>query len=125
MTRKLQGSVCGGGPPPNPVTGRAAAFAPELFKPSGVEVVDTKHAGLHLPALQPEPRSDGNVADMFHSVESLGCGFSRLVWTATGTAVGVVDDEGRRDFRPNKMGGHHGSRTLFRDLSQLAPLRRC
>ena len=108
MTRKLK-VVCATG------NGTASAFAPELFRRLGVEVVDS-HNGLDytFPHYNPNPEAMEMLHDMSASVKASGADFA-LGFDGDGDRCGVVDDEGEEIFA-DKVGV-----IMARDLAKLHP----
>ncbi|MCF6445439.1 phosphomannomutase/phosphoglucomutase [Nereida sp. MMG025] len=108
MTRPLK-VVCATG------NGTASAFAPEVFKRLGVEVVE-RHNRLDysFPNYNPNPEAMEMLHDMATSVMESGADFA-LGFDGDGDRCGVVDDEGEEIFA-DKVGV-----ILARDLSKLHP----
>jgi phosphomannomutase/phosphoglucomutase len=108
MSRKLR-VVCATG------NGTASAFAPELFKRIGVEVVPS-HNDLDytFPNYNPNPEAMEMLHDMADSVKESGADFA-LGFDGDGDRCGVVDDEGEEIFA-DKVGV-----IMARDLSKLYP----
>ncbi|WP_299648555.1 phosphomannomutase/phosphoglucomutase [uncultured Tateyamaria sp.] len=108
MTRKLK-VVCASG------NGTAAAFAPELLRRIGVEVVES-HSTLDytFPNYNPNPEAMEMLHDMAASVKASGADFA-LGFDGDGDRCGVVDDEGEEIFA-DKVGV-----IMARDLSKLHP----
>ena len=108
MTRKLK-VVCATG------NGTAAAFAPELFRRLGVEVVDSHNTlDYTFPHYNPNPEAMEMLHDMSDSVKASGADFA-LGFDGDGDRCGVVDDEGEEIFA-DKMGV-----IMARDLSAIYP----
>ncbi|MGB7317071.1 MAG: phosphomannomutase/phosphoglucomutase [Planktotalea sp.] len=108
MTRKLK-VVCATG------NGTASAFAPELFKRLGVEVVPSHNAlDYNFPNYNPNPEAMEMLHDMSASLKASGADFA-LGFDGDGDRCGVVDDEGEEIFA-DKVGV-----ILARDLSKLYP----
>ncbi|WP_299771324.1 phosphomannomutase/phosphoglucomutase [uncultured Tateyamaria sp.] len=108
MTRPLK-VVCATG------NGTAAAFAPELFRRIGVEVVES-HTTLDytFPNYNPNPEAMEMLHDMADSVKASGADLA-LGFDGDGDRCGVVDDEGEEIFA-DKVGV-----IMARDLSKLYP----
>ncbi|WP_299610231.1 phosphomannomutase/phosphoglucomutase [uncultured Tateyamaria sp.] len=108
MTRKLK-VVCASG------NGTAAAFAPELLRRIGVEVVES-HSTLDytFPNYNPNPEAMEMLHDMAASVKASGADLA-LGFDGDGDRCGVVDDEGEEIFA-DKVGV-----IMARDLSKLHP----
>ncbi|WP_299046560.1 phosphomannomutase/phosphoglucomutase [uncultured Tateyamaria sp.] len=108
MTRKLK-VVCATG------NGTAAAFAPDLLRRIGVEVVES-HATLDytFPNYNPNPEAMEMLHDMSASVTASGADLA-LGFDGDGDRCGVVDDEGEEIFA-DKVGV-----IMARDLSKLHP----
>ncbi|MBC6438704.1 MAG: phosphomannomutase/phosphoglucomutase [Rhodobacteraceae bacterium] len=108
ITRKLK-VVCATG------NGTASAFAPELFRRLGVEVVPS-HTTLDytFPNYNPNPENLDMLHDMATSVRASGADFA-LGFDGDGDRCGVVDNEGEEIFA-DKMGV-----ILARDLARLYP----
>jgi phosphomannomutase/phosphoglucomutase len=108
MSRKLK-VVCATG------NGTASAFAPELFKRLGVEVVP-RHNTLdyNFPHYNPNPEAMEMLHDMSESVKASGADFA-LGFDGDGDRCGVVDDEGIEIFA-DKVGV-----IMARDLSKIYP----
>ncbi|WP_299553724.1 phosphomannomutase/phosphoglucomutase [uncultured Tateyamaria sp.] len=108
MTRPLK-VVCAAG------NGTAAAFAPELFRRIGVEVVES-HTTLDytFPHYNPNPEAMEMLHDMAASVKASGADLA-LGFDGDGDRCGVVDDEGEEIFA-DKVGV-----IMARDLSKLYP----
>ncbi|MEP4198926.1 MAG: phosphomannomutase/phosphoglucomutase [Aliishimia sp.] len=108
MTRKLK-VVCATG------NGTAAAFAPELFKRLGVEVVESHNElDYTFPHYNPNPEAMEMLHDMSDSVKASGADFA-LGFDGDGDRCGVVDDEGEEIFA-DKVGV-----IMARDLAKLYP----
>jgi phosphomannomutase/phosphoglucomutase len=108
MTRKLK-VVCATG------NGTASAFAPELFKRLGVEVVPSHNElDYTFPHYNPNPEALEMLHDMADSVRSSGADFA-LGFDGDGDRCGVVDDEGEEIFA-DKVGV-----IMARDLARLYP----
>ena len=108
MTRPLK-VVCATG------NGTAAAFAPELFRRLGVEVVDSHNTlDYTFPNYNPNPEAMEMLHDMARSVTATGADFA-LGFDGDGDRCGVVDDEGEEIFA-DKVG-----LMLARDLSEIYP----
>ena len=95
--------------------GTAAAFAPELFRRMGVEVVDS-HSTLDytFPNYNPNPEAMEMLHDMSDSVKASGADMA-LGFDGDGDRCGVVDDEGEEIFA-DKVGV-----IMARDLAKLYP----
>ncbi|MEM8653440.1 MAG: phosphomannomutase/phosphoglucomutase [Pseudomonadota bacterium] len=108
MTRKLK-VVCATG------NGTAAAFAPDLLRRIGVEVVES-HTQLDytFPNYNPNPEAMEMLHDMAASVKASGADLA-LGFDGDGDRCGVVDDEGEEIFA-DKVGV-----IMARDLSKLHP----
>ncbi|MEL7259757.1 MAG: phosphomannomutase/phosphoglucomutase [Pseudomonadota bacterium] len=108
MTRKLR-VVCAAG------NGTAAAFAPELFRRIGVEVIES-HTTLDytFPHYNPNPEALEMLHDMADTVRATGADFA-LGFDGDGDRCGVVDDEGEEIFA-DKVGV-----IMARDLAKLHP----
>ena len=108
MTRKLK-VVCATG------NGTASAFAPELFKRLGVEVVESHNSlDYTFPHYNPNPEAMEMLHDMAASVKASGADFA-LGFDGDGDRCGVVDDEGEEIFA-DKVGV-----IMARDLAKLHP----
>ncbi|MEX3314721.1 phosphomannomutase/phosphoglucomutase [Sulfitobacter sp. PS-8MA] len=108
MTRKLK-VVCATG------NGTASAFAPELFRRLGVEVVDSHNTlDYTFPHYNPNPEAMEMLHDMAASVKASGADLA-LGFDGDGDRCGVVDDEGEEIFA-DKVGV-----ILARDLAKLHP----
>ena len=108
MTRPLK-VVCATG------NGTASAFAPELFKRIGVEVVDL-HNGLDytFPHYNPNPEAMEMLHDMADAVRASGADLA-LGFDGDGDRCGVVDDEAEEIFA-DKVGV-----IMARDFAKLYP----
>jgi phosphomannomutase/phosphoglucomutase len=108
MTRKLR-VVCATG------NGTASAFAPELFRRLGVEVV-ASHNELDytFPNYNPNPEAMEMLHDMSDTVKATGADVA-LGFDGDGDRCGVVDDEGEEIFA-DKVGV-----IMARDLSKIYP----
>ena len=95
--------------------GTAAAFAPELFRRMGAEVVES-HTALDytFPHYNPNPEAMEMLHDMSATVKASGADLA-LGFDGDGDRCGVVDDEGEEIFA-DKVGV-----ILARDLSRLHP----
>ncbi|MFY9237385.1 MAG: phosphomannomutase/phosphoglucomutase [Roseovarius sp.] len=108
MTRKLK-VVCATG------NGTAAAFAPELFRRLGVEVVPSHNElDYTFPHYNPNPEAMEMLHDMSASVHASGADFA-LGFDGDGDRCGVVDDEGEEIFA-DKVGV-----IMARDFAKLYP----
>lgn len=108
MSRPLK-VVCATG------NGTAAAFAPEIFKRIGVEVVDSHNRlDYTFPNYNPNPEAMEMLHDMSASVKASGADLA-LGFDGDGDRCGVVDDEGEEIFA-DKVGV-----IMARDLSKLHP----
>tara|TARA_R100001369_G_scaffold90289_2_gene129082 strand:- start:1284 stop:2801 length:1518 start_codon:yes stop_codon:yes gene_type:complete len=108
MTRPLK-IVCATG------NGTAGAFAPELLRRLGVEVVDSHNKlDYTFPHYNPNPEAMEMLRDMSASVKASGADFA-LGFDGDGDRCGVVDDEGEEIFA-DKMGV-----IMARDLSGIYP----
>ena len=108
MSRKLK-VVCATG------NGTAAAFAPELFRRLGVEVVESHNKlDYTFPHYNPNPEAMEMLHDMADSVRASGADFA-LGFDGDGDRCGVVDDEGEEIFA-DKVGV-----IMARDLAKLYP----
>jgi phosphomannomutase/phosphoglucomutase len=106
MTRKLK-VVCATG------NGTASAFAPDLFKRLGVEVVESHNRlDYTFPHYNPNPEAMEMLHDMSASVKASGADFA-LGFDGDGDRCGVVDDEGEEIFA-DKVGV-----IMARDLAKL------
>ncbi|WP_281707784.1 phosphomannomutase/phosphoglucomutase [Phaeobacter italicus] len=108
MSRPLK-VVCATG------NGTASAFAPELFKRMGVEVVESHNKlDYTFPHYNPNPEAMEMLHDMSDSVKASGADMA-LGFDGDGDRCGVVDDEGEEIFA-DKVGV-----IMARDLSKLHP----
>ena len=108
MSRKLK-VVCATG------NGTASAFAPQLFKRLGVEVVESHNTlDYTFPHYNPNPEAMEMLHDMSASVKASGADFA-LGFDGDGDRCGVVDDEGEEIFA-DKVGV-----IMARDLSKIYP----
>ena len=108
MTRKLR-VVCATG------NGTASAFAPELFRRLGVEVVPSHNQlDYTFPHYNPNPEAMEMLHDMAETVLATGADFA-LGFDGDGDRCGVVDDTGEEIFA-DKVGV-----ILARDLGRLYP----
>jgi phosphomannomutase/phosphoglucomutase len=108
MTRKLK-VVCATG------NGTASAFAPEIFKRIGVEVVPSHNElDYTFPHYNPNPEAMEMLHDMSASVTASGADFA-LGFDGDGDRCGVVDDEGEEIFA-DKVGV-----IMARDFAKLYP----
>ncbi|MEP2027536.1 MAG: phosphomannomutase/phosphoglucomutase [Paracoccaceae bacterium] len=108
MSRKLK-VVCATG------NGTACAFAPELFRRIGVEVVESHNTlDYTFPHYNPNPEAMEMLHDMAASVKASGADFA-LGFDGDGDRCGVVDDEGEEIFA-DKVGV-----IMARDLSKIYP----
>ncbi|MFK7938336.1 MAG: phosphomannomutase/phosphoglucomutase [Roseovarius sp.] len=108
MSRKLK-VVCATG------NGTACAFAPELFRRLGVEVVESHNTlDYTFPHYNPNPEAMEMLHDMSDSVKASSADFA-LGFDGDGDRCGVVDDEGEEIFA-DKVGV-----IMARDLSKLYP----
>ena len=108
MSRKLK-VVCATG------NGTACAFAPELFRRIGVEVVESHNRlDYTFPHYNPNPEAMEMLHDMAASVKQSGADFA-LGFDGDGDRCGVVDDEGEEIFA-DKVGV-----IMARDLSKIYP----
>ncbi len=95
--------------------GTASAFAPELFKRMGVEVVESHNAlDYTFPHYNPNPEAMEMLHDMSASVKASGADMA-LGFDGDGDRCGVVDDEGEEIFA-DKVGV-----IMARDLAKLYP----
>jgi phosphomannomutase / phosphoglucomutase len=95
--------------------GTASAFAPELFRRMGVEVVESHNRlDYTFPHYNPNPEAMEMLHDMSTSVKASGADFA-LGFDGDGDRCGVVDDEGEEIFA-DKMGV-----IMARDLSAMYP----
>jgi phosphomannomutase/phosphoglucomutase len=108
MSRKLK-VVCATG------NGTACAFAPELFRRIGVEVVESHNTlDYTFPHYNPNPEAMEMLHDMADSVKASGADFA-LGFDGDGDRCGVVDDECEEIFA-DKVGV-----IMARDLSKIYP----
>ncbi|GAA6164119.1 phosphomannomutase/phosphoglucomutase [Pelagimonas sp. KU-00592-HH] len=108
MSRPLK-VVCATG------NGTASAFAPELFRRMGVEVVESHNElDYTFPNYNPNPEAMEMLHDMSASVKASGADMA-LGFDGDGDRCGVVDDEGEEIFA-DKVGV-----IMARDLSKLYP----
>ncbi|WP_412507097.1 phosphomannomutase/phosphoglucomutase [Roseovarius sp. SYSU LYC5161] len=108
MSRPLK-VVCATG------NGTASAFAPELFRRIGVEVVPSHNElDYTFPHYNPNPEAMEMLHDMADAVRRSGADLA-LGFDGDGDRCGVVDDEGEEIFA-DKVGV-----ILARDLSKLHP----
>ncbi|MEM7519760.1 MAG: phosphomannomutase/phosphoglucomutase [Pseudomonadota bacterium] len=108
MSRPLK-VVCATG------NGTASAFAPELFRRIGVEVVESHNQlDYTFPHYNPNPEALEMLHDMADSVKASGADFA-LGFDGDGDRCGVVDDEGEEIFA-DKVGV-----IMARDLAKLHP----
>jgi phosphomannomutase/phosphoglucomutase len=108
MTRPLK-VVCATG------NGTAGAFAPELFRRIGVEIVDSHNMlDYTFPHYNPNPEAMEMLHDMSASVKESGADFA-LGFDGDGDRCGVVDDEGEEIFA-DKVGV-----IMARDLCKIHP----
>ena len=108
MTRPLK-VVCATG------NGTASAFAPEVFRRIGVEVVESHNRlDYTFPHYNPNPEALEMLHDMSASVRNSGADFA-LGFDGDGDRCGVVDDEGEEIFA-DKVGV-----IMARDLGKLFP----
>jgi phosphomannomutase/phosphoglucomutase len=95
--------------------GTASAFAPELFRRLGVEVVESHNTlDYTFPHYNPNPEAMEMLHDMAASVKASGADFA-LGFDGDGDRCGVVDDEGEEIFA-DKVGV-----IMARDLSKIYP----
>jgi phosphomannomutase/phosphoglucomutase len=108
MSRKLR-VVCAAG------NGTAAAFAPEILRRIGVEVIES-HCELDytFPNYNPNPEAMEMLHDMAGSVRETGADLA-LGFDGDGDRCGVVDDEGEEIFA-DKVGV-----IMARDLVKIYP----
>ena len=108
MSRPLK-VVCATG------NGTASAFAPELFRRMGVEVVEL-HCDLDytFPNYNPNPEDMQMLHDMANAVRASGADLA-MGFDGDGDRCGVVDDEGEEIFA-DKMGV-----IMARDFARLYP----
>jgi len=108
MTRPLK-VVCATG------NGTAAAFAPELFRRLGVELVESHNRlDYTFPHYNPNPEAMEMLHDMAASVKASGADFA-LGFDGDGDRCGVVDDEGEEIFA-DKVGV-----IMARDWAKIYP----
>jgi phosphomannomutase/phosphoglucomutase len=108
MSRKLK-VVCATG------NGTAAAFAPEILKRIGVEVVPSHNElDYTFPNYNPNPEDMHMLHDMADTLQTTGADLA-LGFDGDGDRCGVVDDEGEEIFA-DKVGV-----IMARDLSRLYP----
>lgn len=108
MTRPLK-VVCATG------NGTAGAFAPELFRRIGVEVVPSHNElDYTFPNYNPNPEAMEMLHDMAAAVKASGADLA-LGFDGDGDRCGVVDDEGEEIFA-DKVGV-----IMARDLARLHP----
>ena len=108
MSRPLK-VVCATG------NGTASAFAPELFRRLGVEVVESHNTlDYTFPHYNPNPEAMEMLHDMADTVKASGADFA-LGFDGDGDRCGVVDDEGEEIFA-DKVGV-----IMARDLAKLYP----
>ncbi|XDA97741.1 phosphomannomutase/phosphoglucomutase [Sulfitobacter sp. LCG007] len=108
MSRPLK-VVCATG------NGTASAFAPELFRRIGVEVVESHNRlDYTFPNYNPNPEAMEMLHDMADTVKRSGADFA-LGFDGDGDRCGVVDDEGEEIFA-DKVGV-----IMARDLAKLHP----
>jgi phosphomannomutase/phosphoglucomutase len=108
MSRPLK-VVCATG------NGTASAFAPELFRRIGVEVVESHNTlDYTFPNYNPNPEAMEMLHDMAAAVKASGADMA-LGFDGDGDRCGVVDDEGEEIFA-DKVGV-----IMARDLSKLYP----
>lgn len=95
--------------------GTAAAFAPEIFRRIGAEVVESHNRlDYTFPNYNPNPEAMEMLHDMSASVKASGADLA-LGFDGDGDRCGVVDDEGEEIFA-DKVGV-----IMARDLSKLHP----
>ena len=95
--------------------GTAAAFAPEIFRRIGAEVVESHNElDYTFPHYNPNPEAMEMLHDMSASVKTSGADLA-LGFDGDGDRCGVVDDEGEEIFA-DKVGV-----IMARDLSKLYP----
>ena len=95
--------------------GTAAAFAPEIFRRIGAEVVESHNRlDYTFPNYNPNPEAMEMLHDMAASVKAAGADLA-LGFDGDGDRCGVVDDEGEEIFA-DKVGV-----IMARDLSKLHP----
>ncbi|TNF57758.1 MAG: phosphomannomutase/phosphoglucomutase, partial [Rhodobacteraceae bacterium] len=108
MSRPLR-VVCATG------NGTASAFAPELFRRMGVEVIESHNRlDYTFPHYNPNPEAMEMLHDMADTVKATGADLA-LGFDGDGDRCGVVDDEGEEIFA-DKVGV-----ILARDLAKLYP----
>jgi len=108
MTRKLR-VVCATG------NGTASAFAPEVLRRIGVEVIPSHNElDYTFPHYNPNPEAMEMLHDMSASVKKSGADFA-LGFDGDGDRCGVVDDESEEIFA-DKVGV-----IMARDLSKIYP----
>ena len=108
MSRPLK-VVCATG------NGTASAFAPDLFRRIGVEVVESHNElDYTFPNYNPNPEAMEMLHDMAATVKASGADFA-LGFDGDGDRCGVVDDEGEEIFA-DKVGV-----IMARDLAKLHP----
>jgi len=108
MSRPLK-VVCATG------NGTASAFAPELFRRMGVEVVESHNTlDYTFPHYNPNPEAMEMLHDMAASVKASSADLA-LGFDGDGDRCGVVDDEGEEIFA-DKVGV-----IMARDLAKLHP----
>ncbi|MDW4499105.1 phosphomannomutase/phosphoglucomutase [Sulfitobacter sp. D35] len=108
MSRALK-VVCATG------NGTASAFAPELFRRMGVEVVESHNRlDYTFPNYNPNPEAMEMLHDMAATVKASGADLA-LGFDGDGDRCGVVDDEGEEIFA-DKVGV-----IMARDLAKLHP----
>lgn len=108
MSRSLR-VVCATG------NGTASAFAPELFRRMGVEVIESHNRlDYTFPHYNPNPEALEMLHDMAATVKATGADLA-LGFDGDGDRCGVVDDEGEEIFA-DKVGV-----IMARDLAKLHP----
>ncbi|MEO0390525.1 MAG: phosphomannomutase/phosphoglucomutase [Pseudomonadota bacterium] len=108
MSRPLK-VVCATG------NGTASAFAPELFRRMGVEVIESHNQlDYTFPNYNPNPEALEMLHDMAASVKTSGADLA-LGFDGDGDRCGVVDDEGEEIFA-DKVGV-----IMARDLAKIYP----
>ena len=108
MSRPLR-VVCATG------NGTASAFAPELFRRMGVEVIESHNRlDYTFPHYNPNPEAMEMLHDMADTVKATGADLA-LGFDGDGDRCGVVDDEGEEIFA-DKVGV-----IMARDLARLYP----
>ena len=108
MSRPLR-VVCATG------NGTASAFAPELFRRMGVEVIESHNRlDYTFPHYNPNPEAMEMLHDMAATVKATGADLA-LGFDGDGDRCGVVDDEGEEIFA-DKVGV-----IMARDLARLYP----